>query len=170
MECFILVGVERKKTNGWIQSLLKRTHDRHYWCRIQLHALTQEFLDCDRPAQRTARKATPVQAWTGPWGSRRLRFPEFVDNRHIKVVRLAALRTGCLVSHFVRGWVDPRTLMRPKGLSQWKIPIAPTGIEPATFRLVPQCLNQLQYRVRLRMSRFKDKLQITCDTRDLKSP
>ena len=37
-------------------------------------------------------KAFPLQVWTGPWGSRRLRLPEFLDNRHMKVVRLSALR------------------------------------------------------------------------------
>jgi hypothetical protein len=29
-------------------------------------------------------------------GSRRLRFPEFLDSRHMKVLRLLALRTGRL--------------------------------------------------------------------------
>jgi hypothetical protein len=38
-------------------------------------------------------KGIPLQAWTGP---RRLRLPEFLDNLHTKVVRLSALRTGCL--------------------------------------------------------------------------
>jgi hypothetical protein len=33
-------------------------------------------------------KAVPVQAWTGPEGSRRLRLPEFINNQHMKVVRL----------------------------------------------------------------------------------
>jgi hypothetical protein len=41
-------------------------------------------------------KAFPLQAWRGPWGSRRLRLPEFLDNRHRKVVRLSALLTGRL--------------------------------------------------------------------------
>ena len=36
-------------------------------------------------------KAIPLEAWTGPEGSRR-----FQDTRHMKVVRLAALRTGRL--------------------------------------------------------------------------
>ena len=42
----------------------------------------------------------------------------------------------------IRERVDPRAIVRPKGLCKWKIPI-----QPATFQLVAQCLNHLHHHV-----------------------
>jgi hypothetical protein len=48
--------------------------------------------------------------------------------------------------------------VRPEGLRQGKIPMSPSGIELATFRLVAQCLKQMRHRVPhvQGVSEFKD--------------
>jgi hypothetical protein len=73
-------------------------------------------------------------------------------------VRLSALRAGSplpperflvLISEEA---VNPRAIVGLEGLGQLKNTVTSLGMEPATFRLIAQCLNQLSYRVTLATS------------------
>jgi len=69
-----------------------------------------------------------VQAWIRPGGSWLFEAPRFQDIRQKKLVRLSSLHTCRLypqetfmVLISVRGWVDPRAIVRPEWL--WKNPV-----------------------------------------------
>jgi hypothetical protein len=103
-------------------------------------------------------KAIPLQAWTGLEGSRRLRLPEFQDDRHVKVVRLSALRTGRLYPPGnIAGTHFCYRLSRPQGHSAagriMSMKISSDTIENRNRNLpvVAQCLSQLRHRVRRKL-------------------
>jgi hypothetical protein len=99
-------------------------------------------------------KAFPLQAWDRLLG--------FQDVEAPRISRQSALEGGRVVSPAHRPPLPPKKDFGYSFLSEadltpgtqcsqndchWKIPVTPSGIEPATFRLVSQCLNQLHHRV-----------------------
>ena len=87
---------------------------------------------------------------TGPESFQEGEAPRCQENRLMKVVRLLALHTDRLyrlVVIYVWDWVYPWATVWLEGLCQWRIPMITSGIEPATFRLLAQYLNQLLHSV-----------------------
>jgi hypothetical protein len=83
-------------------------------------------------------KVIPVQAWAGPEGSRSLGLSGF-----LYIIRKRSwfgcqpyapagftLQEITLVITAVTGWVDPRAIVRPEWLSQWKIHWSHRGSNP----------------------------------------
>jgi len=85
-------------------------------------------------------KAVPLQAWSGPVGSRKLKLPDFVTMAQ-DGGRLSALHTGRLYpKEMLLVLISVKRLSRPQGhsaigriLCQRKLSITPSGIEPETF-------------------------------------
>jgi hypothetical protein len=81
------------------------------------------------------------------------RIPHFLDNRfteggEVVILTLRPAFTprktpGILIS--VRDGIDSRAIVRLEGLGQMENTVTSSGIEPATFRRVAQCLYKLRY-------------------------
>jgi len=92
-------------------------------------------------------KTIPLYAYYRCRGFQEFEDPSFRDNRQIKLASLSAIRTGRLYPS--RNIPGIHLCQRPsRPLRHYATRrIMSIKIEPATFRLVAQCLNQMCHRV-----------------------
>jgi hypothetical protein len=92
------------------------------------------------------KKGFLLQAWSGSWGSRRLRLLDRLDFRHYESGKVICFThrppspPGVFLVLIFRGWVNPRA-HGSVGIFGKKFPVTPLGIDSETFRLAAQCLN-----------------------------
>ena len=91
-------------------------------------------------------KAVPLQSWICPGYSRNLKFRDYITMAQdgCKVFSLmhrpSLPQETLLVLISVRGCILPRFTVRSEGYCQWRIPMTPPGIKPATLWFVVQHL------------------------------
>ena len=74
-----------------------------------------------------------------------LRFQEFLNNRHMKMVKLSALRTDRLTAqHICQRLGRLQGHSAADGLSQLKIPVIPPGIEPVESKVLRRILGPMR--------------------------
>jgi hypothetical protein len=79
----------------------------------------------------------------GGWGSQILRQSAHQDGKFVSPKHRPPLPPGNISgTDFCYRMSQPQAVVRPEGLCQLKNPVTPSGIEPATFRFVAQCLIQ----------------------------
>jgi hypothetical protein len=105
--------------------------------------------------QHVKKQSNPITGLDRPTGFQEVQVTRFLDSRHLKVVRLSAIRTGRLYppgnlpgTHFCWRLSRPQGRSASERIMSIKISVTPSGIETGPFRFVAQCLNQLRHRGR----------------------
>jgi len=118
----------------------------NYYCFI-LHCVNSDFvlvlsdIYSQKQSHYGPEQALRVQ---GGWGSQISRQSAHEGRKVASPTHRPSLRPRSYSWYsFMLETENPRAMVRPEGLCQWKIRMTPSGIEPTTFRLVAQCLNQL---------------------------
>jgi hypothetical protein len=82
----------------------------------------------------------------GGWGSQILRQLAYEGGKVVSPTHRPPLQPGNIPgTHSCYRLSRPQGHSRPEVLCQWRIPVTPLGIDPATFRFVARCLNQLRH-------------------------
>jgi hypothetical protein len=118
-------------------------------CRQQLYRLIcpESFACCSIRFKNQSHYRFP-----GSWGSQISRHSVHEGGKVVSPTHRPPLLSPSdifLALMSVKSWVEPWTTVRPEVLCQWKISMKQSEIEPATFWLVAQCVNQLCHRVPL---------------------
>jgi hypothetical protein len=111
-----------------------------YWCYC-----SKETGPCEKQSHYRPRQTLRVPAG---WGSQISRQSAHEGGKVVSPMHRPPLppRKYSWYSFLLRGWVNPRAIVQPEVLCQWKNPVTPSGIKRATFRLLAWCLNQLCHR------------------------
>jgi len=95
------------------------THTQHAFCFVQSSSYPKVNGLLTGGKAVGKRYRNPIRGLNRPWGFREVEAPRFQDKRHLKVVGLTSVRTGCLYPQEIflvlisfRGWVNPRPIVR----------------------------------------------------------
>ena len=145
----LLVSVSSYVAHDWVHPFFKNQNPRHLITfRWHLQKLGDKIFKLHAENKAGKGKAVPLQAWSGPEGSRKLRFPDFVtiarDGGKVVSITHRPLftpRKYSWYSFLLEAESTPGPHCDQKDFISMKNSLIPAGIKPATFRFVAQHLN-----------------------------